>query len=210
MEEDDGSCLLHPTPFLLLCLSLTILWVGSQNTRGSTSLFWIRLFIDGRRASCVGEKLFLLEESNSVSTVDLQDLAWRSNIVSCVLNSWIDILFLVYTKMVDSRVGDAYSILLYSDSDCLWVFFKLFEKDFLKGQLLILVYIYFFNSPTDMHLFGHYPAHDDFYLVVCNICNQVVKPQVFQSHCGKWKLLFLDYGLVYMSIRNGALGVTFF
>uniref|UniRef100_A0A8C7A8I4 Ataxin-7-like protein 1 n=1 Tax=Nothoprocta perdicaria TaxID=30464 RepID=A0A8C7A8I4_NOTPE len=36
----------------------------------------------------------------------------------------------------------------------------------------------------DMHLFGHYPAHDDFYLVVCNICNQVVKPQVFQSHCG--------------------------
>ncbi|XP_072003284.1 ataxin-7-like protein 1 isoform X3 [Engystomops pustulosus] len=35
----------------------------------------------------------------------------------------------------------------------------------------------------DMHLFGHYPAHDDFYLVVCNVCNQVVKPQVFQSHC---------------------------
>ncbi|KAG8541892.1 hypothetical protein GDO81_028044 [Engystomops pustulosus] len=34
-----------------------------------------------------------------------------------------------------------------------------------------------------MHLFGHYPAHDDFYLVVCNVCNQVVKPQVFQSHC---------------------------
>lgn len=40
--------------------------------------------------------------------------------------------------------------------------------------------------PTDMHLFGHYPAHDDFYLVVCSACNQVVKPQVFQSHCGKW------------------------
>uniref|UniRef100_A0AAF6ZBY8 Ataxin 7 like 1 n=1 Tax=Bos taurus TaxID=9913 RepID=A0AAF6ZBY8_BOVIN len=36
----------------------------------------------------------------------------------------------------------------------------------------------------DMHLFGHYPAHDDFYLVVCSACNQVVKPQVFQSHCG--------------------------
>ncbi|XP_078199245.1 ataxin-7-like protein 1 isoform X15 [Callithrix jacchus] len=34
-----------------------------------------------------------------------------------------------------------------------------------------------------MHLFGHYPAHDDFYLVVCSACNQVVKPQVFQSHC---------------------------
>ncbi|XP_036061445.1 ataxin-7-like protein 1 isoform X7 [Onychomys torridus] len=42
------------------------------------------------------------------------------------------------------------------------------------------------NSCTDradMHLFGHYPAHDDFYLVVCSACNQVVKPQVFQSHC---------------------------
>ncbi|KAB0376234.1 hypothetical protein FD755_012877 [Muntiacus reevesi] len=37
---------------------------------------------------------------------------------------------------------------------------------------------------TYMHLFGHYPAHDDFYLVVCSACNQVVKPQVFQSHCG--------------------------
>ncbi|XP_066448048.1 ataxin-7-like protein 1 isoform X3 [Eleutherodactylus coqui] len=38
-------------------------------------------------------------------------------------------------------------------------------------------------NKEDMHLFGHYPAHDDFYLVVCNVCNQVVKPQVFQSHC---------------------------
>ncbi|XP_055446190.1 ataxin-7-like protein 1 isoform X4 [Bubalus kerabau] len=45
----------------------------------------------------------------------------------------------------------------------------------------------FSTSPSeelpDMHLFGHYPAHDDFYLVVCSACNQVVKPQVFQSHC---------------------------
>ncbi|XP_052041927.1 ataxin-7-like protein 1 isoform X8 [Apodemus sylvaticus] len=38
-------------------------------------------------------------------------------------------------------------------------------------------------NKEDMHLFGHYPAHDDFYLVVCSTCNQVVKPQVFQSHC---------------------------
>ncbi|XP_044534598.1 ataxin-7-like protein 1 isoform X2 [Gracilinanus agilis] len=38
-------------------------------------------------------------------------------------------------------------------------------------------------NKEDMHLFGHCPAHDDFYLVVCNFCNQVVKPQVFQSHC---------------------------
>ncbi|XP_013007905.1 ataxin-7-like protein 1 isoform X3 [Cavia porcellus] len=38
-------------------------------------------------------------------------------------------------------------------------------------------------NKEDMHLFGHSPAHDDFYLVVCSACNQVVKPQVFQSHC---------------------------
>ncbi|XP_036748293.2 ataxin-7-like protein 1 isoform X9 [Manis pentadactyla] len=38
-------------------------------------------------------------------------------------------------------------------------------------------------NKEDMHLFGHYPAHDDFCLVVCSACNQVVKPQVFQSHC---------------------------
>lgn len=35
----------------------------------------------------------------------------------------------------------------------------------------------------DMPIFGLCPAHDDFYLVVCNDCNQVVKPQAFQSHC---------------------------
>lgn len=33
-----------------------------------------------------------------------------------------------------------------------------------------------------MPIFGLCPAHDDFYLVVCNDCNQVVKPQAFQSH----------------------------
>ncbi|XP_059253001.1 ataxin-7-like protein 1 isoform X5 [Mustela nigripes] len=38
-------------------------------------------------------------------------------------------------------------------------------------------------NKEDMHLFGHYPAHDDFYLVVCSACNQAVKPQVFQAHC---------------------------
>uniref|UniRef100_A0A7N5KNR2 Ataxin 7 like 1 n=1 Tax=Ailuropoda melanoleuca TaxID=9646 RepID=A0A7N5KNR2_AILME len=40
-----------------------------------------------------------------------------------------------------------------------------------------------FPEGPDMHLFGHYPAHDDFYLVVCSACNQAVKPQVFQAHC---------------------------
>ncbi|KAB1273434.1 Ataxin-7-like protein 2, partial [Camelus dromedarius] len=37
----------------------------------------------------------------------------------------------------------------------------------------------------DMSIFGHCPAHDDFYLVVCNHCSQVVKPQAFQKHCGE-------------------------
>ncbi|KAM6232891.1 LOW QUALITY PROTEIN: ataxin-7-like protein 2 [Spheniscus humboldti] len=34
----------------------------------------------------------------------------------------------------------------------------------------------------DMNIFGH-SAHDEFYLVVCNHCSQVVKPQAFQKHC---------------------------
>lgn len=34
----------------------------------------------------------------------------------------------------------------------------------------------------DMELFGLCPAWDDFYLVVCEICNQVTKPQAFRSH----------------------------
>ncbi|KAM9855217.1 ataxin-7-like protein 2b [Aulostomus maculatus] len=35
----------------------------------------------------------------------------------------------------------------------------------------------------DMHIFGQCPAHDDFYLVVCSHCGQVVKPQAFEKHC---------------------------
>ncbi|XP_043565049.1 ataxin-7-like protein 1 isoform X4 [Chiloscyllium plagiosum] len=38
-------------------------------------------------------------------------------------------------------------------------------------------------NKEDMHLFGHCPAHDEFYLVVCSHCNQVVKPQAFNGHC---------------------------
>ncbi|XP_068170941.1 ataxin-7 isoform X2 [Antennarius striatus] len=34
----------------------------------------------------------------------------------------------------------------------------------------------------DMPIFGQCPAQDDFYLVMCNHCGQVVKPQAFQSH----------------------------
>ncbi|XP_044205106.1 ataxin-7-like protein 2a [Thunnus albacares] len=35
----------------------------------------------------------------------------------------------------------------------------------------------------DMSIFGLYPGHDDFYLVVCSHCGQVVKPQAFEKHC---------------------------
>ncbi|XP_075951331.1 ataxin-7-like protein 2b isoform X2 [Anarhichas minor] len=35
----------------------------------------------------------------------------------------------------------------------------------------------------DMHTFGHYPAHDEIYLVVCSHCGQLVKPQAFEKHC---------------------------
>ncbi|XP_057701534.1 ataxin-7 [Corythoichthys intestinalis] len=34
----------------------------------------------------------------------------------------------------------------------------------------------------DMPIFGQYPAQDDFYLVMCSHCSQVVKPQAFQAH----------------------------
>ncbi|KAM9443888.1 ataxin-7 isoform 2-T4 [Clarias gariepinus] len=34
----------------------------------------------------------------------------------------------------------------------------------------------------DMPIFGQCPAQDDFYLVMCSHCNQVVKPQAFQAH----------------------------
>eukprot|EP00062_Callorhinchus_milii_P014113 gi/632963270/ref/XP_007897786.1/ PREDICTED: LOW QUALITY PROTEIN: ataxin-7-like protein 2 [Callorhinchus milii] len=44
-----------------------------------------------------------------------------------------------------------------------------------------------------MPIFGHCPAHDEFFLVVCNHCGQVVKPQAFQTHCerrhGPWNKL---------------------
>nr|XP_046253148.1 ataxin-7-like protein 2b isoform X2 [Scatophagus argus] len=35
----------------------------------------------------------------------------------------------------------------------------------------------------DMHIYGHCPAHDEIYLVVCNHCGQIVKPQAFEKHC---------------------------
>ncbi|XP_012815986.1 ataxin-7 isoform X2 [Xenopus tropicalis] len=37
-------------------------------------------------------------------------------------------------------------------------------------------------SREDMAIFGLCPAYDEFYLVMCSHCNQVIKPQAFQSH----------------------------
>uniref|UniRef100_A0A3B4B4R7 SCA7 domain-containing protein n=1 Tax=Periophthalmus magnuspinnatus TaxID=409849 RepID=A0A3B4B4R7_9GOBI len=39
------------------------------------------------------------------------------------------------------------------------------------------------TAADDMSIFGLFPGHDDFYLVVCNHCGQVVKPQAFEKHC---------------------------
>ncbi|XP_030641085.1 ataxin-7-like protein 2b [Chanos chanos] len=35
----------------------------------------------------------------------------------------------------------------------------------------------------DMSIYGYCPANDDFFLVVCSHCGQVVKPQAFEKHC---------------------------
>lgn len=37
---------------------------------------------------------------------------------------------------------------------------------------------------SDMSLFGICPAWDLFYLVVCEYCQQVIKPQALQKHIG--------------------------
>uniref|UniRef100_A0A672PIE0 Ataxin-7-like protein 2 n=3 Tax=Sinocyclocheilus grahami TaxID=75366 RepID=A0A672PIE0_SINGR len=42
----------------------------------------------------------------------------------------------------------------------------------------------------DMSIYGHCPAHDDFFLVVCSHCGQVVKPQAFEKHCERRHVLF--------------------
>ncbi|XP_022255346.1 ataxin-7-like protein 1 [Limulus polyphemus] len=36
----------------------------------------------------------------------------------------------------------------------------------------------------DMRLFGFCPAWDDFFLVVCELCGLIVKPQALKSHLG--------------------------
>lgn len=38
---------------------------------------------------------------------------------------------------------------------------------------------------TDMSLYGLCPSRDEFYLVVCERCGQVIKPQALKKHVGK-------------------------
>lgn len=38
---------------------------------------------------------------------------------------------------------------------------------------------------SDMSVYGLCPARDEFYLAVCEKCEQVVKPQALQLHLGK-------------------------
>uniref|UniRef100_A0A8C6TMW8 Uncharacterized protein n=1 Tax=Neogobius melanostomus TaxID=47308 RepID=A0A8C6TMW8_9GOBI len=40
------------------------------------------------------------------------------------------------------------------------------------------------DPPDDMPIYGHCPAQDDFYLVVCSHCGNLVKPQAFEDHSG--------------------------
>ncbi|XP_028302227.1 ataxin-7 [Gouania willdenowi] len=49
-------------------------------------------------------------------------------------------------------------------------------KDFGKNREAMLL------CREDMPIFGQCPAQDDFYLVMCSHCSQVVKPQAFQAH----------------------------
>lgn len=57
---------------------------------------------------------------------------------------------------------------------------------------------------SDIDLYGFCPERDDFYGVVCEICNAIVKPQAFIQHMGMY-LYFLhcyvsliQYNLIYI------------
>ncbi len=55
-----------------------------------------------------------------------------------------------------------------------------------RPRCVSVIFPFLIDSPPllpDMSIFGLYPGHDDFYLVVCSHCGQVVKPQAFEKHC---------------------------
>lgn len=37
-----------------------------------------------------------------------------------------------------------------------------------------------------MHIYGHCPAHDEIYLVVCSLCGHLIKAQAFEKHWDCW------------------------
>jgi len=39
---------------------------------------------------------------------------------------------------------------------------------------------------SDFAIYGLCPARDEFYLVVCEICGALVKPQALQQHTGNY------------------------
>uniref|UniRef100_A0A3Q4AFU5 Ataxin 7 like 1 n=1 Tax=Mola mola TaxID=94237 RepID=A0A3Q4AFU5_MOLML len=45
----------------------------------------------------------------------------------------------------------------------------------------------------DMICYSHFPALDDFCLVVCHVCNQVVTPQGILTHYGKTPLVIIKH-----------------
>lgn len=51
---------------------------------------------------------------------------------------------------------------------------------------------------SDIDLYGFCPERDDFYGVVCEICDAIVKPQALIQHMGIYSY-FIDY---YISVIN--------
>lgn len=63
---------------------------------------------------------------------------------------------------------------------------------FFLCTLITLIYemIIFF---ADLPLFGYCPAQDELYLVVCEKCEQVIKPQALKTHLGKSEVLHFRF-----------------
>ena len=48
-----------------------------------------------------------------------------------------------------------------------------------------------------MAIYGYCPRWEDFYLVVCDVCNQSVKPQALKQHIGKFTVILLFILCIY-------------
>lgn len=63
------------------------------------------------------------------------------------------------------------------------------ETHLLKHVDLTLLWFF----PPDMLCYRHFPALEDFCLVICHVCNQVVTPQGILTHYGKTCLVLIIY-----------------